>query len=147
MLLTFKRHNLANVLRGKTTTIRGNWKRWLDWYSTGGRTLNIYKGNPRRGGTKIVDTECLGVEITEGEKLTQAHAEADGFASVELLVRELAKTNSFPYAFVFEMKWAVISFDPEPIRQVLLKKGGVAWDAGGRQRDLWSTLVQPVERR
>ncbi len=126
MLLTFRPESLEKIRQGrKTTTIRRNAKRWTRWVMNhparqeDGYPLHIYEGNPRSGGNFVAVSSCISLFTTYGHTFGGPLARDDGFSSVPDLIDRLVALHGMTKKEVEEEEWAVIEFDPAPIREAL----------------------------
>ncbi len=122
MILTFNEHSLENIRAGeKNTTIRKNWKRWVLWWThpNSSQVVDVWRGNPRSGGTKLAPSRIDAITVCYGRDLDVDDAMRDGFEKVGDLRLALSKLHRMTIEEVARAPWAVLHFDPEPIRRAL----------------------------
>ncbi len=95
----------------------------MDWYfnhparAEDGYPLHIYEGNPRSGGRFIARSSCHNLYTTRGRDLCHNEAVDDGFEDVLELIDRLSDLHGILPPQVLVEEWAVIEFDPIPIRE------------------------------
>lgn len=120
MLLTFTPESIEKIRQErKWTTVRRNPDRWLQWFRNAIiPLLQVYRGNPRNGGTRVAEVVCQSVTPARGDQFTRWLAESDGFYgedSVGELKRTLARLHGIEEHLVDYVEWAIVAFDPKPI--------------------------------
>jgi hypothetical protein len=97
----------------KTTTIRRNPDRWLDLYNRG-LDLDIHYAQepPWKGGKshRVGERAFAFLRFANGDALTQADADRDGFKTKDELIDALARLHGYTRQAVLETKWAIIHF-------------------------------------
>ncbi len=131
MLLTFRPESLEKIRQGrKTTTIRRDPDRWVQWYFNPAREhdgwpLQIYEGSPRYGGRFVALSACIDLYTTQGFDLCHQEAVGDGFDDVLELIDRLSDLHGILPPQVLSETWAVIECDLRPILVTFFEREGV----------------------